>query len=264
MSEALLFLSTWVKDHLLSVPAQIRALAAVWADKWLLKLAWCLMLTPIIIEPFIDWEQYQIIAIEISQLLITCGLSIAGSIICPYERIHSKVGFFGCSIIFTFALFHYFIYWIWSIHFYYFAVYVFSILIVQYLIRARFMTKIPYTEYDPDMKTDWYGLIPIHSFNGLWQSVLFPWNMIRYESRIIRIDDDVYFIRKNIFFKTKYQLIDKASDLQVVWIPLKRKFIPREKKQLEQMIGQKVIFGIRDCRQLLVAGPVSKYIQQRR
>lgn len=107
-----------------------------------------------------------------------------------------------------------------------------------------------------------YVLIPIHDRWGLWQCLLMPWHFGRYQSRAVVQGDKCWHVtRRTYACRTGLSATKVASTHPgAVFIPLKRKLTQDELGKLDNIVGQKVIMGVRDCRRLMVAGHPREFV----
>ena len=105
-----------------------------------------------------------------------------------------------------------------------------------------------------------YVLVPIHTYWGLFQKIFMPWHISNYETRVLVNGDSFWCVHRGIFKrldKKKFQWKDAA-----IWIPLGRELTKEEIDIANSYVGKTCIYGIRDCRNLMVAGNPNNFIQK--
>lgn len=128
-----------------------------------------------------------------------------------------------------------------------------NIFYITWLIKLRCMKK--FIDKIPEPGQAYYILRPISSVLGLMQSVFIPWHPARYESRLIVNGVYVWSIHRRTFLK-KHIKYTNIKELKGVRRPIKKPLTKQNIKKLDSLCGKKLIIGIRDCRNLLVAGKI--------
>lgn len=88
--------------------------------------------------------------------------------------------------------------------------------------------------------------VPLHSWVGVWQSLLLPWYHARYETRIVVQGNTAWYLHRGRFCKTTThgKGLLRQGDAEA----LGRALDPIEENRLNSLVGKRSILGFRDCR----------------
>ena len=124
-------------------------------------------------------------------------------------------------------------------------------LLISLIVRATSMQEVK--EVLPQEGEAYYVLVPVYSWVGIAQVFLCPWHPGMYESRIVVERNYAWLVHHHKYKRVRLNTVDIHKHDHVK-VSLKRPLHHEERLKLDRLVGQQVIFGIRDCRKLLVAG----------
>lgn len=103
-----------------------------------------------------------------------------------------------------------------------------------------------------------YALVRVHTYFGLFQKTFMFWHA-PYETRVLVFKNHFWCVHRGRFKRFDRSAWKWFNDVR--WVPIGRDLTREELNYVNSLIGQRSIYGIKDCRRLMVAGNPKQYMK---